>query len=91
MIRILTIVAAILGTSPAWAQAPAPGVPSGSVLPSSVDPDKSKPSDVAPRRERSGEMRPGTAPPPMRIRIEESGVKLPKCTAESREGEACKQ
>ena len=41
--------------------------------------------------QRSGMGRPGYTPPPMDIRIKEGGVKLPKCTAESREGEACKQ
>jgi hypothetical protein len=28
---------------------------------------------------------------PMNIKIQETGIALPKCTAESREGEACRQ
>jgi len=91
MIRILAIAAAFLGASFAWAQAPAPGVPTGAVMPATNDTDKNKGDDRLPRQERSSAARPGAAPPPMRIRIEESGVKLPKCAAESREGEACKQ
>jgi hypothetical protein len=34
---------------------------------------------------------PGAAPPPLMIRIQGEGIKLPDCTAESREGEACKK
>jgi len=36
----------------------------------------------------------GTNPgyvPPMDIKIQDAGIALPKCTAESREGEACRQ
>ena len=49
-------------------------------------------SDVArPPAQRSTGTRPGFTPAPMNIRIQEEGVKLPKCTVESREGEACKK
>ncbi len=41
--------------------------------------------------QRPASSRPGFAPPPMNIRIRDEGIKLPACTAESREGEACKK
>lgn len=91
MIRIFATVATLLAGAAAWGQAPVPVPPPGSMVPSTVDADKGRPSDGTSRRERSSAPRPGAAPPPMNIRIQDSGVRLPKCAAESREGEACKQ
>lgn len=67
----------------AAAQAPAPA-------PITIDPGKSG-ATVPPSTQRGSSTRPGAAPPPMNIRIRDEGVKLPPCTAESREGEACKK
>lgn len=75
----------------AIAQTPAaPGNVPGQVAPASTEASKS--GAVAPQPvQRSSSARPGAAPAPMYIRIQEEGIKLPKCTAESREGEACKK
>jgi hypothetical protein len=56
--------------------------------------EQKKAESNAPRAapaERSASGRGRFTPPPMNIRIQEEGVKLPKCTAESREGEECKK
>lgn len=75
----------------AIAQAPAaPGNVPGQVVPVSTEASKSGAASPQPVQ-RSSSKRPGGAPAPMHIRIQEEGIKLPKCTAESREGEACKK
>jgi hypothetical protein len=69
----------------ARAQAPAP-------VPTPVTIDQEKGGDAARQTiQRTSAAKPGATPPPMNIRIREEGIKLPKCAAESREGEACKK
>ena len=70
----------------ALGQAPVPTAPT----PITADPGKGGAS-TPPPTQRSSAARPGAAPPPMNIRIRDEGIKLPACTAESREGEACKK
>ena len=43
------------------------------------------------RAPQSSSTRPGNTPLPMNIKIQGEGIKMPACTAESREGEACKK
>ena len=82
--RKFSAVALLAGLScVARAQAPAPAP---------VTTDQEKGSDATRQTtQRTSASRPGSTPPPMNIRIRDEGVKLPKCAAESREGEACKK
>jgi len=78
----------------AKAQAPgSPGSPAGQPPATPVKSEQDKAGGDAPRpaAHRSAGTRPGFTPAPMNIRIQEEGVKLPKCAVESREGEACKK
>jgi hypothetical protein len=71
------------------AQAPtAPSSPSGATT--TIDQEKRGPA-AEPATQRSSGTRPGSSPLPMNIKIQGEGIKLPACTAESREGEACKK
>lgn len=86
---------AMLGTVPdALAQAPAPAPGGGNTQPAAptttIDQERGADTTRAPVP-RSGAARPGFAPPPMNIRIQGDGVKMPSCSTESREGEACKK
>jgi hypothetical protein len=79
----------------ALAQVPAtPASPTGATgatgATTTIDQDKGGTAVQQPAQ-RSSSSRPGFAPPPMNIKIHEEGIKMPKCTAESREGEACKK
>ena len=75
---------------PALAQAPsAPASPPAGAT-STIDQEK-RGNAAQPVTQRSTGTRPGGAPPPMNIKIQGEGIKLPACTAESREGEACKK
>jgi len=78
----------LLGAS-AIAQTPAPPAPPTGVT-TIIDQDK-RGTTPAPETERSARTQPGARPPPMNIRIQGDGIKLPACAAESREGEACKK
>jgi hypothetical protein len=76
----------------ALAQTPAtpatPASPTGATT--TIDQDKGGTTVQQPAL-RSSSSRPGFTPPPMNIKIYDEGIKMPKCTAESREGEACKK
>jgi len=78
------------------AEAQVPTSPGGAATPVTAEPGKAEQSKSAgdtarPPAHRSTGARPGFTPAPMNIRIQEEGVKLPKCAVESREGEACKK
>jgi hypothetical protein len=76
---------------PASVLAQAPAAPAGPAAPTgTIDQDKGAGAVQQPAG-RSSSSRPGFTPPPMNIRIRDEGIKMPKCTAESREGEACKK
>ena len=80
---------ATMAFAPALAQVPqVPVNPSGATT--TIDQDKSATTNQQ-ATPRPTSTRPGVAPPPMNIRIKDEGVKMPSCTAESREGEACKK
>ena len=80
---------AMLAGAPALAQAPqAPVNPSGAAA--TIDQGKSA-TTIQQSSPQPTNTRPGFAPPPMNIKIQGEGVKMQKCTAESREGEACKK
>ena len=55
--------------------------------------EQTKGGDVLPlpTTQRAPAARPGAPPPPLNIKIQDTGVAMPKCAAESREGEACKK
>jgi hypothetical protein len=80
--RILAPILVLLPLA-AFAQTPAPA-------PITIEPAKGD-AAAPPPTQRGSASRPGAAPPPLNIRIRDEGVKLPACTAESREGEACKK
>ena len=71
----------------AGAQAPAPAA----TVPATIEQEKSGAAAGRQATQRSAPSRPGAAPPPMNIRIRDEGIKMPLCTAESREGEACRK
>lgn len=79
------------------AQAPAPAPAAGTIAPAAptttIEQDRGGSGGDATRAAtpRAGAARPGFAPPPMNIRIQGEGVKMPSCASESREGEACKK
>jgi len=73
------------------AQAPAEPGDAARQLPATPEQNKARNEPVRAPSPRSSVARPGSTPAPMDIRIQEEGVKLPKCTTESREGEACKK
>ena len=76
----------------ALAQVPAQSAPATNPAGATTTIDQDKRGTVAPAQtQRSAGTRPGATPPPMNIRIQGEGIKLPDCTAESREGEACKK
>ena len=80
---------ATMACAPALAQVPqVPVNPSGATT--TIDQDKSAITNQQ-ATPRPTSTRPGVAPPPMNIRIKDEGVKMPSCTAESREGESCKK
>lgn len=94
-IRILRFLAASLLSGvavAAIAQTPAgAGNAAGQTgVPATIEQDKGGDAARQPVQ-RSSTARPGTAPPPLDIRIRETGISMPKCAAESREGEACKK
>lgn len=83
----------------AFAQAPASGAAAAAgatsttgqvAAPASTEQPKIDELNQRPTQ-RATSARPGAPPPPLHIRIQDSGIALPKCTAESREGEACKK
>lgn len=75
----------------ASAQVPSQSAPATNPAGATTTIDQDKRGTVAPAQtQRSASTRPGSAPP-MNIRIQGEGIKLPACTAESREGEACKK
>lgn len=89
----MQIAAAVLVTcaSGAYAQAPSQSAPPTSPASATTTIEQDKRGAAAPiPAQRSASTRPGAAPP-MNIRIQGEGIKLPACTAESREGEACKK
>jgi len=75
----------------ALAQAPAaPASPAGATT--TIDQDKrgaTTAESATPRTNTTS--RPGNSPLPMSIKIQGDGIKMPACTAESRDGEACKK
>ena len=74
--------------SAAFAQAPAaPANPPGATT---IEQDKRGTTGPA-QTQRASDARPGSTPLPMNIKIQGEGIKLPACTSESREGEACKK
>lgn len=83
MRRVAAVLILALLAPAGFAQAPATAVP--------VTVDQNKAATPTPTTQRTSASRPGAAPPPMNIRIRDEGVKMPACTAESREGEACKK
>jgi hypothetical protein len=77
--------------APALAQTPAaPGSASPAGATTTIDQEK-RGAAAEPATQRSASTRPGATPLPMNIKIQGEGIKLPPCTAESREGEACKK
>ena len=85
---LLSFSAVAFAQVPAAPAAPAPASPTGATT--TIDQEKQG-ATVAPATQRSANTRPGTSPLPMNIKIQGEGIKLPDCTAESREGEACKK
>jgi hypothetical protein len=84
-------VLALLGAA-AFAQVPSQSAPSTNPAGATTTIDQDKRGTVAPAQtQRSASTRPGAAPLPMSIKIQGEGIKMPACTAESREGEACKK
>jgi hypothetical protein len=87
------VLAAWLGGS--MAQAPAvpagSGVSPGGASSAIIDQEKRGTSPAQQQTTRTTSSRPGTAPLPMNMKIQGDGIKMPSCTAESREGEACKK
>jgi hypothetical protein len=87
--RTLCALMAAAFSAGALAQTPAtPASPAGTAT--TIDQDKGGSTVQQPVMRSSGS-RPGFTPPPMNIKIRDEGIKMPKCTAESREGEACKK
>ena len=87
--RTLGALLALAFSAEVLAQVPAaPAGPAGATT--TIDQEKrgATPTSAVPR---TANTRPGTTPLPMNIKIQGEGVKLPACTAESREGEACKK
>ena len=86
---LLSAVAAI-----ANAQAPGPVPPSNptgqAAVPATVEQTKGGDTSQLPVQ-RPSSARPGFVLRPMNIRIQDEGIKMPKCTTESRDGEACKK
>jgi hypothetical protein len=79
-----------LTSAGAFAQAPGtPASPAGATT--TIDQEKRGAATPTPVTERPASSRPGNTPLPMNIRIQGEGIKMPACTAESREGEACKK
>jgi hypothetical protein len=78
--------------SSAFAQAPSTPSPvsPGGATTSIIDQEKRGSTAQMPTQRNSG-TRPGTAPLPMNIKIHQEGIKMPACTAESRDGDACKK
>ena len=75
----------------AFAQAPtSPAGPAAGAT-TTIDQDKRGVATPTPATERPVNTRPGNTPLPMNIKIQGEGIKLPACTTESREGEACKK
>jgi hypothetical protein len=87
------VLAAWLGGSMAQApSAPAAGsVSPGGASSAIIDQEKRGNAPVQQQTTRTTNARPGAAPLPMNVRIQGEGIKMPSCTAESREGEACKK
>jgi hypothetical protein len=76
----------------AWAQVPSQTAPSTNPAGATTTLEQDKRGTAAPAQtQRSANTRPGASPLPMNIKIQGEGIKLPDCTAESREGEACKK
>lgn len=74
---------------------PAPAPAAGAVVAPVVGADaKDAPGTAGVQDQMSGKRGSGNSrfdqKAPMNVRIKDSGVKLPKCVEESREGEACK-
>ncbi len=93
--RTLGALIALAFSAGTFAQVPAAppgtaGATSATGATTTIDQEKREAIPAAPTQ-RSANTRPGTTPLPMNIRIHGEGIKLPACTAESREGEACKK
>lgn len=90
MIRFLSMGIMVSAIS-ASAFAQAPPTPASPAAPTTtIDQDKGG-ATAQQRTPQSSSTRPGNTPPPMNIKIQGEGIKMPACTAESREGEACKK
>jgi hypothetical protein len=76
----------------AVAQVPSQSAPSTNPAGATTTIEQDKRGTVAPAQtQRSAGTRPGAAPLPMSIKIHGDGIKMPACSAESRDGEACKK
>jgi hypothetical protein len=99
MQRILAAGALAFTCACAFAQAPASGAAAAAGATSTTGPTAAPASTDQPKideinqrpTQRATSARPGAPPPPLHIKIQDAGIALPKCTAESREGEACKK
>ena len=83
----ILLVAVVSASALAQAPAPSPN-PTGAIT--TIDQDKGATTLQTPTQRQSSS-RPGFTPPPMNIKIRDEGIKMPKCAAESRDGEACKK
>ena len=74
-------------SAPAAGSGASPGGASSAI----IDQEKRGNAPAQQQTTRTTSSRPGTAPLPMNMKIQGEGIKMPSCTAESREGEACKK
>ena len=76
----------------AMAQVPSQTAPATNPAGATTTIDQDKRGTAAPAQtQRSANTRPGASPLPLNIKIQDEGIKMPACAAESREGEACKK